>query len=85
MEDHRMFDRFGRLIQVGDTVCFASKYFDSTIMMKGKVYGLENGLVRIETFKKNYDNCHNSVDFEAEIAKSPQKVSTNPLNCAVMA
>lgn len=85
MEDHRMFDRFGHLIQVGDIVCFASKYCDSTIMMKGKVYGLENGLVRIVTFKKDYDNCRNAVDFEAEIAKAPQKVSTNPLNCAVMA
>jgi len=84
MEDYRMFDRFGHLIQVGDTVCFASKYFDSAIMMKGKVYGLGNGLVRIDTFRKNYDNCHNSVDVEAEMAACPQKVSTSNLNVAVV-
>lgn len=84
MEDNRMFDRFGHLIQIGDWVHFASKNGDSAIMMKGKVYGLGNGLVRIETFKKNYDNCYNSVDAEAEMAARPQKVSTSNLNVAVI-
>lgn len=84
MKDHRMFDRFGHLIQIGDWVHFASKDGNSAIMMKGKVYGLGNGLVRIETFRKNYDNCHNSVDVETEIAARPQKVSTSNLNVAVV-
>lgn len=58
MEDNRRFDKFGNLIQIGDTVffCLPTKHYAR--LEKGKVIGFTPKMIEVEyfddwIFKKN--------------------------------
>lgn len=85
MNTEQIVDRFGQPLNVGDWVVFASKCGASALLMKGRVYAIKNGLARIETFRKTYDNERGSIiDVEAEMKLNPQKISTSTDNCMVV-